>query len=635
MALVITAPQDSASKARLGFFRLLFAKMNRVLLPISVSLSEREQLLLDRQLLSALAERTRYWLLAIILAGAAVLKFGQYKSFFLILFWEVSLLVLILPYYPFLRKVRGLGEDATRQTIMILHSVWACWLIVISVIWLSGFWLFLPQPDGRVDFFLGQRAFVYLTLLGQVFTVLFLPASPLAVLGILVGIFSMFHFFLASNITVLPVNLLVYFYGLLIVYFSISCFVLIDQRNVRARGILLEAEHARADAERRRANHFVAAVSHDLRQPLTTLSLKLKSLMTKAHTPEMLADIQVLQQQTIAMEGMVSGSLDLSRIEAGTWRVQLREVALQHLTQKVVDDLQPEATAAGLQLELASLPYLVRTDPLALERILRNLVGNAIRYTPGRTADGQAGRILLECKVRDGLICISVVDNGIGIPKSRLSDVFAEYVQLANPERDRNKGLGLGLSIVRGLSALLGHALEVDSTEGQGSRFSILVPIAARITPELRAQMGATDSEPDLKDMVIVLVDDDQGPRHALRERLIEWGCYVVDGESADEVIMYLRDEEVPGGPHFILADYRLRNGKTGIEAIEAIRTELRRVVPAAIWSAETSHAKLQEVRDAGLELLAKPPDERALLAAIERYRPGCADPDKMGEFNM
>lgn len=159
-------------------------------------------------------------------------------------------------------------------------------------------------------------------------------------------------------------------------------------------------------------------------------------------------------------------------------------MALQHLTQKVVDDLQPGVTAAGLQLEHASLPYLIRTDPLALERILRNLLGNAIRYTPSRTTDGQPGKILLVCKVRDGLICISVVDNGIGIPKSRLADVFAEYVQLANPERDRNKGLGLGLSIVRGLSALLGHALELDSTEGQGSRFSILVPIAARIPPE-------------------------------------------------------------------------------------------------------------------------------------------------------
>ena len=408
----------------------------------------------------------------------------------------------------------------------------------------------------------------------------------------------------------------------LLAYLVVGLIVYIDQRRGRAKEILLEAERSRAEAERSRANHFIAAISHDLRQPLTTLALKLKSLKAKTASPEADRDIQqLLRQQTIAMQTMVDGTLDLSRLKLGAWKVDVREVSLPHLIERVASDLQVEASEKNINIKTASVPYVVRTDPLALERIIRNLLGNAIRYTPENSIAG-GGQILLECQLRGDFVRISVVDNGIGIPEDRLDDIFKEYVQLANPERDRTKGLGLGLSIVKGLAKLLNHGLEVESTAGEGARFSVLVPVIGKIPPELLPQGEDAGSTSDLSGMVVVFVEDEEGPRDALRERLIEWGCDVIDGESAEDVIAELRNEDTPGKPDFILSDYRLREKLTGIDAVAAIRKETSLTIPAAIWTAETSPSVLRQIAEEGLQILSKPPDEFALLSMLKKHHP-------------
>jgi two-component system, sensor histidine kinase len=199
-------------------------------------------------------------------------------------------------------------------------------------------------------------------------------------------------------------------------------------------------------------------------------------------------------------------------------------------------------------------------------------------------------------------------------------------VQLGNPERDRTKGLGLGLSIVLGLSNQLGHQLEVESSPGKGSTFSILIPVVAQIPLELLGSSRATDvpDVPDLSGMTVAIVEDEIGPRESVRELLVEWGCYVIDGESSEEVIRKIQEEGTAAEPHLIISDYRLREGRTGIAAIKDIRAKRGTSVPAVVWSAETSPAVLQEVAAEGWEMLAKPPDEKKLLSVLMQYRPAC-----------
>jgi CheY-like chemotaxis protein len=259
-----------------------------------------------------------------------------------------------------------------------------------------------------------------------------------------------------------------------------------------------------------------------------------------------------------------------------------------------------------------------------LERILRNLIGNAIKYTPSIVA-GAAGRVVVECEKRGEFIAIIVGDNGIGIPKDKHDDIFKEYVQIGNPERDREKGFGLGLSIVRHLGRLLKHEVKLEeSAEGRGSRFSVLVRRAASIPPELRpSKVSKRTSEiPNFKDTVVVLIEDDTASREALYELLLDWGCYVVEAESAADAISKIRSEESPLAPNFILSDYRLREGRTGLDAISAVRQEIKSPVPAAIWSAETSPQVLQCIAEAGIEMLSKPVDEMQLLKVLKRDCP-------------
>jgi two-component system, sensor histidine kinase len=615
---MVPSGELSVPRSRYTAIRRFFSKPKGRLTPL-------QKVEVERRLLEALARRAAYWVGILLIASVGVAVFGAYQApghyyDWSVPIWGIGLWLLALPYLYLLAKVVGLPEDVTATKVRQLHIWWCIWITASAFWWMAGNWALSPQPPPDREhpaFVLAQGTFVWLTLIGHVLTLLLLAPSRIAVLSVLgIGIFVPFFFGGIANHMWNPKMAAAWFGSHLVVYCLIGWFLYLDQRRIHARGVLLEAERARA-------NHFIAAISHDLRQPLTTLALKLKSLKTRVSTPEVLAGIEEAQQQTLAMESMVNGTLDLSRLEAGTWEVRLREVALPQLMENVVSNLAADARAKHIALELHTHPYLVRSDPLALERILRNLLVNALRYTPTVGKDGSPGRVLVACEVRDERMCISVEDNGIGIQKNKREDIFKAYVQLANPERDRSKGLGLGLSIVKGLADVLGHKLEVDdSTLGQGSRFSVLVPIVGRIPPELLMKTESTSSTPDLTGMVVVLVEDEQGPRDALRERLVEWGCYVVEGESAEEVIGKLQSEDLETGPHFVLSDYRLREGKTGIAAIDAIRAATGATLPAAIWSAETAATTLQQVAAKGLAMLSKPPDETALLALLEKHRP-------------
>jgi signal transduction histidine kinase len=600
-----------------------------------------ERLALERELLEALLERTAWWLITVLIASLAVflcgkLIGGQSLTFlflkasasiwiwlWLAVIWAISgcyfsvksRLQTVMRLPPLNREER----EGKREKLHRLELIWAGWLAAIMVVWIVfGAWPLTPEQST----ILGKPSFLLLTILGQISTVLFLCVSWRVLFSVLAAVVICVSL-VVQDLHIPKAHLYVYYYGAMALTLFIAWVKTLEQRRVRTKGILLEVERTRAEAERRRANTFIAAISHDLRQPLTMISLKLSSLLRQIDTPKIQDELRQIKEQAIAIETMVNGSLHLSKLQAGELKVEIRDIALPQLVEKIAESLRPEADAKNVRLEVNSAPYLVRTDANLLNRILRNLLENAIRYTPALTKENRPGKVLLECRPVGDVMRISIIDNGIGIPREKFPEIFEEYVQLSNPERDRSKGIGIGLSTVRSSVELLRkherkHDLEYDSEEGQGSRFSVLVPIIASIPPELLPRSDR-DHDPDLTGLTVALVDDDEGPRGALRQRLLQCGCYVVDAESAENLIDKIKLEGVPSGPHFILSDYQLRESKNGIDAITVVRQATGLQIPAALWAAATTSRILERAAAAGLPTVLKPDETQVLRLLRQR----------------
>jgi signal transduction histidine kinase/CheY-like chemotaxis protein len=589
---------------------------------VAVPLTEEQKRILEQRRLSDLAINSRPWLLILLIACAAVwLEITRQPRIspdhLWTLGWSAALASAMLPYFPLQRRLKGLGENPTFRRLRLTHFMWCAWLAIVALVWLSGAGTLHQRDTNAPDhFILWRQTFIYLTLLGQVFTVCLLAPSSLALFSIIccsIGA-PILIAKATGSLAVSFTNFYIFYVGHVLMYLLVSAFVAVNQRQFYIRDILLEDARSRAVAERMRANKFIEFISHDLKSPLQSMALSISRLEKRTKSKADVHDvISELQNQADSLGEMVKAAFDFSRLEASTWSVRLRAAELPPIIDRVYSEFRPIAVNEGLLLERSAVPhYQVLTDPDALKRILRNLLGNAIKYTPSRSVDGR-GRIRLECELRDKVIQISVVDNGIGVPDTKTEAIFDEYVQLNNPERGGAKGVGLGLSIVKGLANKLDHELDVESHEGQGSRFSVMVPIVAKIPEEQPETV-------DLAGMNVVLIEDNQQHREGITELLLELGCDVLAAESGDEAIAKLREGELVGPPHFILSDYRLLKDD-GIGAIAAIRAEVGSL-PAAICSAESSPETLARCRGAGFEIVEKPIKKMELGAVLVKYCP-------------
>jgi len=349
-----------------------------------------------------------------------------------------------------------------------------------------------------------------------------------------------------------------------------------------------------------RANHaksrFFAAASHDLRQPLHALSLFVAALKSRNHQTEAQTLIDNIEASTAAMELLFNALLDISRLDAGTIEVHRVHFPLQ----KMLDDLDKQfsALAAEKQLRLRFRPCDVTlySDPLLLERILGNLIANAIRYTDD-------GGVLIACQRRGRMVRIRVVDTGRGIPPDQQESVFHEFVQLHNTARDRSKGLGLGLAIVSRLGRLLGHRVDLRSRPGHGSVFSIDVPCgdAQLIQPPTAA--SAPEQIPD--DALVLLVDDESAILRGMAELFDNWHIDLVTAHSAEEAEHWLAS--VGRMPDVIVSDYRLPDDTDGIEVIARLRQKFGQAIPAIVVTGDTAPDTILRISRAGFPLLHKP----------------------------
>ncbi|MDQ5768827.1 ATP-binding response regulator [Thiothrix subterranea] len=364
----------------------------------------------------------------------------------------------------------------------------------------------------------------------------------------------------------------------------------------------LEAEKALAEKNQQIAEQavfakdkFLAAASHDLRQPLHAQGLYLDAIETYVH-PKGVAHLQALRRTNDALSNLFNSLLDVSRLNAGIVEVQLNHARLFEIVQPLHEEFKTHAAEKNLSL-LLDCPHLtVFTDPLLLGRILRNLLANAVRYT-------QQGSITLTCRATaHDTVRIAVQDTGIGIPATEQANIFDEYYQLDNPERDRSKGLGLGLAIVKKLADLLSLTLTCESRVSSGSTFALDVPQG---DASLLYQAPPVVSAVSVAGVHVLVIDDEREILHSMAYLLKSWGCLAITAESASEALEKIAQTGLQ--PELIMADYRLREGKTGAEAITAVRHYCQRAIPAMLITGDTSEERLREATASGLYLLHKP----------------------------
>ena len=355
-------------------------------------------------------------------------------------------------------------------------------------------------------------------------------------------------------------------------------------------------------------SRFLAAASHDLRQPMHALGLFIAQLRDKVDTPETLKLVEQARSSVDALGALFDALLDISRLDAGALAPNVEDFALDPLLQRMAEDFGPSAAGKGVDLRVVPSRLVVRSDPALLERILLNLVANAVRYTSG-------GRVLLGCRRRGAIVRIEVWDTGCGIPEERQEEIFHEFSQLGNPERDRGKGLGLGLAIVQRMVTLLGHRIVLHSTPGRGSLFAVEVP-RGEASRDVHAASTIGALTDHLAGAFIVAVDDDVLVQQGMRGLLHDWGCHVVVSPSATAALNELEDHDRL--PDAIICDYRLP-GETGVRAIARLRAGIGDEVPAILISGDSGAEVVGDAADGGYPLLRKPVQPAKLRALLSQ----------------
>lgn len=382
----------------------------------------------------------------------------------------------------------------------------------------------------------------------------------------------------------------------------------VASQNAELQQTMEQMRQARdaAQAADQAKTRFLAAASHDLRQPAHALALYMAALRTEQLRPNQAELVQRMSGSLAALEAMFNMLLDISRIDAGALIPATKPFALEPVLRQLADEFAPQAEARGLRLSVR-LPKdtsaHVHSDPMLVARILRNLLTNAIKYTG-------SGGILLACRMRTASQRagqqrpqwrVEVWDTGVGISLANQTRIFDEFFQVDGSGRDHAKGLGLGLSIVRRLADLLDHPLEMGSREGRGSCFALRLPSASG-----RAQGTAVPASTDvtpIQGMKIGVIEDDVEVRHAMRELLGRWGCQVFEGSDAQSLLACLLQEDHQAQLDALLIDYRLAEGKIGPQEAKAFSDRWRSMRTLII----TGESELEAVTASGIEWLAKP----------------------------
>jgi signal transduction histidine kinase/CheY-like chemotaxis protein len=370
----------------------------------------------------------------------------------------------------------------------------------------------------------------------------------------------------------------------------------------------VQAQSRQLETANKYKSHFLASASHDLRQPLHALNLFVAQLQGEADPTKRRRLVGRIEDAVGSVNELFGSLLDMTKLDAGMLQSNIAEFPLERLFAHIQTTFGDAAKAKGLRLRVVPTGAWTRSDVVLLERMLMNLVSNAVSYT-------QHGGIAVGCRRRGTSLRIDVCDTGPGIPENQQQRIFGEFYQFEAPKADRRGSLGLGLAIVERLGQLLGHAVELKSRLGHGSRFSITVPRAAgQREPEAAATPAIVDPAAG---KLVVVIDDDPLVLEGMSGVLRSWGCSVVAGDSAEAVLAGMGAGRRM--PDLIISDYRLAGGGTGIDAVRSMREKFKAEIPAFLISGDTAPERLRDASDHGLHLLHKPVPPMRLRAMLNQ----------------
>jgi len=403
-------------------------------------------------------------------------------------------------------------------------------------------------------------------------------------------------------------------FGLAAYHYAATCSRLLADA-VRARfdnEALVQRLHQqmeRADQAARDKSRFLAAASHDLRQPLHALSFfgaALESRMAESSDHPLIYN---MMRSIEALDKSFGAILDISRLDAQAIEPHVQVFRLRDVFRRLQMNFAGWAEEAGLQLRFHHGDRIVKSDPQLLERILGNLIQNGLRYC-------KRGGVTLLARNWRGGVNIEVWDTGIGIPEHELPRIFGEFYQVSNPERDRSKGLGMGLAIVQRLTLLLGHELTVQSRVGRGSLFRLHIARAKEEELEEFALGAETVPSPIEDGRTLLLIDDEEGIRASVQQLLTQWGYDVVTAATIEEAQQAALERG--GLIDVVMSDLRLREGEDGLRAIERVRQACGFDVPALLVTGDTSPEQVKRMHESGHIVMFKPVAPRELYGVLK-----------------
>lgn len=382
------------------------------------------------------------------------------------------------------------------------------------------------------------------------------------------------------------------------------------EQKFDARSLALKARQARweADKANRDKTRFLAAASHDLRQPLHAMNLFLEALDREVSGERGRGIYIDLQKSLESMQSMFNSLLDISRLEAGVTEANRQPLSIQDIFDRMELLFRQSAEDKSLDLRILPTRLMVVSDPQLLEQICHNLLSNAIKYTV-------TGAVLVGCRRQGSNVRLFVMDQGIGIRKSKRAQIFSEFVQLNNEERDRSKGIGLGLAIVKRACEILEHEIDLHSVYSKWTRFDIILPRALTLH-----QTQPTDSTnhalAGFKGQKVLVLDDDNSVLLAMSSLLESWNLEPLLAQTVAEAEDFVSGSG--GRPELIISDFRLQDGASGIDAAKKLQTMLGDDTPAFIITGDTAPERIRLATESGFQVMFKPVKPARLRALCQ-----------------
>ncbi|MBL8381124.1 MAG: hybrid sensor histidine kinase/response regulator [Burkholderiales bacterium] len=511
---------------------------------------------------------------------------------------------------------RGQPEDAARAGAWARH--YSASMLASGLVWGAGAVLFFGEADPARQLFILAAAFG-ISSATTVATVYHPPAIVAFVAPLLVPL--TIRVLAEGGLVFGLIGIALVLQLVLVIVFGLKISKLLRE-SLQARYDNLQlieqlrtnteaAESAQRKAEQASAakSQFFAAASHDLRQPLQALGLFAASLRESERDAEGTRRMDQILSSVDALESLFDELLDISKLDAGYVRPVPVHFNVRSMFERLETAYSPLARENGLALVFEDAGAALHTDSVLVERVLGNFISNALRYT-------HSGGVTVRCRLQGDLASLEVADTGPGIPHHEHERVFDEFYQLGNPERDRRKGLGLGLATVRRIGIVLASRVTLDSEPGRGSVFSIEVPVGDHAQVAISPGAPSEADVDALRGKVIGVVDDERDVREGLAEVLGIWRCQPVVAASALELCAQLDAADIR--PDAFITDYRLKEHEDGAAAVALLRERYGAQLPALIMTGDTSPEIFRLVREQRLPLLSKPVRASRLRAALQ-----------------